>query len=72
MTKDEKRLLLRQAAKLATLGMTVERERSKLKKLVERGVPYDSPEMLAALQRFQKADTQWKQLEAEHLELRKK
>jgi len=72
MTKEDKRLLLMQATKLATLGVTVERERSNLKKLVERGVPYDSPEMVTALQRFQKVDTEWKLLEAKHLELKNK
>lgn len=70
MTKDEKRLLISQAAKLTTLGTKVEHERNQLKKLVERGVSYSAPEMLAALARFEKADTEWKRLEAEHLALR--
>jgi hypothetical protein len=39
----DKRLLLEQAAKLYTLGVTVENERNKIKTLVDRGVPYDDP-----------------------------
>lgn len=70
MTKHEKHLLLKQAAKLTTLGVTVERERGKLKKLVEQDVLYTDPRMLAALERFQQADFEWKRLESEHLELR--
>jgi len=72
MTKEDKRLLIGQAMKLTTLGVTVEKERGNLKKLVERGVPYDDPEMLKAYKRFAKADCDWKRLEAEHLQLRKK
>lgn len=72
MTKDEKKLLISQAVKLATLGAKVERERSRLGKLVKRGVPYSSPEMYAALTRFEQSDAEWKRLEAEHLELRKR
>lgn len=72
MTKEEKHLLIRQAAKLATLGVTVEKERKRLKRLVECGVPYDDPVMLAALERFEKTDSEWKRLETEHLALRKK
>ena len=72
MLKEDKRLSLKKAANLATLGMTVERERNKLKKLVEHGISYDAPEILNALQCFQKADAEWKRLEAEYLELRRK
>ncbi|MCL2401237.1 MAG: hypothetical protein FWC90_01195 [Oscillospiraceae bacterium] len=71
MTEDKK-LLRKQAAKLYTLGVAVENERSKLKSLVNRGVAYDDPYMLAVLERFTQADTEWKQLEAEHLALRQK
>jgi len=42
MTSKDKRLLIKQAAKLATLGVVVEKERSSLKKLVERGVSLSS------------------------------
>jgi hypothetical protein len=72
MTKEDKRLLLKQAATLYRLGVTVENERSKLKTLVDRGVAYDDPKMLQALACFNQADAEWKQLEAEHLQLRQK
>lgn len=72
MTKEEKRLLLRQAVKLTTLGAKVERERNRLKMLVERGVPYSAPEMLETLERFIQADAEWKRLEAEHLALQER
>lgn len=69
MTK--KKDLIALGAKLTRLGMTVEGRRNKLRQLVERGVPYESPQMLQALQEFQQADAEWKQTEASYLELRK-
>lgn len=57
--------------KLTRLGITVENKRNKLRQLVERGVPYESPQMLKALQEFQQADTEWKQTEISYLKLRK-
>jgi hypothetical protein len=72
MTDKDERLLLSQATKLAKLGLTVERERTKLKALVERGIPYDDPKMLQTLERFTQADAEWKQLEAEHIRLRER
>ena len=72
MRKADKELLLRQAYRLATIGVMVERERSELKRLVARGVPYDDPQMLQALERFRAVDSEWKQLEAEHLRLKQK
>jgi len=72
MTNKDKRLLVKQATKLTTLGVIVEKERSNLKKLVGQGVSYDDPKMLQAYGRFVNADKEWKRLEAEHLQLRKK
>ena len=69
---EEKKLLRKQAAKLYTLGVAVENERNKLKSLVGCGVAYDDPKMLQTLKRFAQADAEWKQLEAEHLQLRQK
>lgn len=68
--KEEKRLLVRQAAKLIKLGIRVEQARNALKKLVDHGVRYDAPEMMEALQRFEQVNDERKRLEAEHLELR--
>lgn len=72
MTKEDKHLLLKSATKLYTLGIAVDRKRNKLKKLVERGVPYDAPEVLATLERCENLGAEWNQLEANHLELRKR
>lgn len=70
MTAKEKAKLIRQAGKLYTLGMTVENRREKLRRLVEKQVPYASPQMKEALLEYQKADEEWKRLEQEHLEFR--
>ena len=66
----KKDLLLRSAARLYSLGIEVEATREQLRKLVQQGVPYDSPEMRNALEEFQELDRQWKTLEQEHLQLR--
>lgn len=66
----KKDLLLRSAARLYSLGIEVEAAREQLRKLVEKGVPYDSPEMRKALEEFQGLDQQWKALEQEHLQLK--
>ena len=66
----KKDLLLRSAARLYSLGIEVEAAREQLRKLVQQGVPYDSPEMRKALEEFQELDRQWKTLEQEHLQLR--
>jgi len=72
MTKADKQQLLTQAAKLYKLGLEVEAARKNLKKLVERGVPYDDPKMLHAYEYFTQVDNEWKQLEIDHLRLREK
>lgn len=70
MTAKEKAKLVKQAGKLYTLGVTLENRREKLRRLVEKKVPYDSPQMKEALSEFQMADEEWKQLEQEHLKYR--
>ncbi|MPM34811.1 hypothetical protein SDC9_81398 [bioreactor metagenome] len=72
MTTKEKATLLGQAGKLYTLGRKVEKCRDKLRRLVEKKVPYDSPLMKAALDEFDAADSEWKRLEQEHLQYRAK
>lgn len=69
MKKENELIVL--GAKLTRLGMTVESRRNKLRQLVEKGVPYESQQMLKALQEFQQADAEWKQTEAAYLDLRK-
>ena len=66
----KKDLLLRSAARLYSLGIEVEAAREQLRKLVQHGVPYDSPEMRIVLEDYQELDQQWKALEQEHLQLR--
>lgn len=66
----KKDLLLRSAARLYSLGIEVEAAREQLRKLVDQGVPCDSPEMRKALEDYQELDCQWKALEQEHLKLR--
>lgn len=66
----EKDLLLQSAARLYTLGVDLEGARKELRRLVEKKDPYESPQMRAALQNFQELDSQWKELERQHLELR--
>lgn len=69
MTADND-LLIMSAARLYSLGVDVEGARAKLKELVDKRVPYDSPEMLTALKDFQELDAQFKSLETDHIELR--
>ena len=70
MISKEKAKLVKQAGKLYTLGVTLENHREKLRRLVEKKIPYDSPQMNEALLEFQTADEEWKRLEKEHLEYR--
>ena len=65
-----KELILASAARLYSLGVEVEAARSRLKELVDQGVPYDSFEMERAYQEFTELDRRWKSLEKEHLELK--
>ncbi len=70
MTTKEKAKLIKQATKLTTLGLTLEKCREKLRKLVDKKTPYDSPQMKIALEEFQAADEEWKRLEQEHLKFK--
>lgn len=68
--RSENQLLIASAAKLVSLGKEVEVARTELRRLVEQGVPYDSPEMLAAYHSFTEKDNLWKEIERQHLALR--
>ncbi|MEG2686693.1 MAG: hypothetical protein RR954_06205 [Christensenellaceae bacterium] len=70
MTTAEKAKLIGQATKLTALGYKVDAAREKLRRLVERKMPYDSKEMVKALESFQQMDAEWKELEHEHLTFR--
>ena len=65
-----KELLLASAARLYSLGVDLEAARERLRELVDRGVSYESKEMLKAYEEFTALDRQWKDLEKQHLELR--
>lgn len=58
MTTEEKAILVDQAGRLFRLGLKVERCRENRRKLVEKKVPYNSPQMWIALLEFQAADSE--------------
>jgi len=64
--------LIQSAAKLIWLGFEVEAARAKLRRMVNKGIPCDSAQMLHALLRFQALNTEWKELEQGCLILHKK
>lgn len=66
----KKAQLIGTAAKLYELGRKVEEKREKIRKLVNAGYAYESPEILKALLEYQKEDEKWKQLEQKYLSLR--
>ena len=70
MTQPQKNRLTKQAFKLFTLGVEVERRREALRCLVTNGVPCNSTEMWEGLRSFQAAEREWSELEQEHLTLR--
>ena len=65
-----KDLLLASAARLYSMGVDLEAARSRLRELVEQGVPYDSDEMRTAYTAFKELENQWEDLEQQHLALR--
>lgn len=66
----KKRQLIETAAELCSLGEKAEKKREQLRKLIEHGYTYESPEIIAAFREFQLADEEWKQLETKYLTLR--
>jgi len=64
-------LLLASAARLYSLGIDVEAARERLRQLVEQDVSFSSPEMEKAYLVFQQLNSWWKELETEHLDLRR-
>ncbi len=65
-----KELLIASGARLYSLGVELEAARERLRRLVERGVSYDSDEMAQAYREFTGLREQWKALEQQHLDLR--
>ena len=70
--KKEKSLLVMQAVRLAELGEEIGKLRGEMKKLIGQRAPYSDGRILAVLERFERADAEWKVLEAEHLALRER
>lgn len=67
---ERKELLIKSGARLYRLGVDLEMAREKVRKLVESGVGYDSPELLQAVNDFNDLKRLWDVLEQEHLKLR--
>ena len=67
---ERKDLLLRSAARLYSLGVDLEGAKEKLRRLVESGVGYDTPQMAQAVREYTDLKELWNKLEAEHLKLR--
>ena len=67
---ERKELLIKSGARLYSLGVDLEMAREKVRKLVESGVGYDSPELLQAVKDFNELKCLWDDLEREHLKLR--
>lgn len=70
MTGKERKTLIDQGIRLYTLGLKLEKERNKLRKLVEKGVAVNSSTVFETVDEFFEYERQWKELETEHLELR--
>ncbi len=67
---EKKGQLVHSAMELMRKGKKLEEAKRSLKELVDRGIPYESPEMLAALAKCQALKAQWQELERQHLRLR--
>lgn len=69
--KNQKSELVLTAIALAKLGEELETARAELKRLAESGVPYESPEMNAALQTCRALELRWNALEQKYLALKR-
>ena len=67
---ERKDLLLRSAARLYSIGIDLEGKKEQIRKMVENGVSYESPEMAQAVQEYTELKELWDNLEAEHLKIR--
>ena len=70
--KNKKNDLVLSAITLVRVGEALDEAKGKLRKLVEQGVPYESEEMKMALDECLQLQQQWRELEEEHLRLKKK
>ena len=67
---QEKAKLVELGKELYRLRIEVETARTRLRKLVEAGTPYDSDEMASAALQLQFLQAQWSEKEAAYLQLR--
>lgn len=65
-----KDLLIMSGARLYSLGVDLEGAREEVRRLVNAGTPYESPQMVQAVNNFKEIEEQWKNLEAEHIKLK--
>ena len=70
--KNRKNELVLSAIALVKAGEALEDAKGKLRKLVEQGVPYESEEMKIVLEEYLQLQQQWRELEEEHLRLKKR
>ena len=70
--KNRKNELVLSAIGLVKAGEALEAAKAKLRRLVEQGVPYESEEMKIALEEYLQLQQQWRELEEEHLGLKKR
>lgn len=70
--KNRKNDLVLSAIALVKGGEELEAAKGKLRKLVDQEVPYESEEMKMALDECLQLQQQWRELEEEHLRLKKK
>lgn len=69
---DTKKELLLLGQELACIGIAHETARRALEALILQGVSASSAEMQQAVQRFRAVDAEWKKVEREYLEVRRR
>lgn len=70
--KNRKNEMVLSAIALVKAGEALEDAKGKLRRLVEQGVSYESEEMKIALEECLQLQQQWRELEEEHLRLKKR
>ena len=70
--KNRKNDLVLSAIALVKVGEALDAAKGKLRKMVDQGVPYEFEEMKMALDECLQLQQQWRELEEEHLRLKKR
>ena len=71
MMQKDNHLFLEKAVQLSALGVEVEKQRSKIRELINGGVQNSALEMREALEKLQQAEGEWEETKQEHDELLK-